>query len=397
MVSEAAEPSARPSGQLSFPAEIRSLTSLRYLAAVWVVLFHWSAFFPETALAADRFVLAGYLGVDFFFILSGFVLAHVYLPRQLQGRLDYWNFVSRRVARIYPMHLLTLVGMVGFGVIAHRQGWQFAGPWQPDEFFALGSGEVPREIFAHLLMIHAWGATDGLHFNMPSWSISAEWFAYLTFPLATFALSAMARRPAMVLSAVLAAILAYAVVLQAAAGRDVFDMTWNIGVLRIVPDFVLGVAIYRYGLRYSHGAAVTLGGIALAAGAVLAIAYLQAPKFLMIPAFAAIIFFAADRERQGGMRVLGHPFAVLLGEVSYSVYMLHFGFGIALFGGIMAPWLGVNSAMAAAMIGAGLIGVTFASWLAHRFFELPARNYLNRKSSQVMNQVKPAGVPHGFG
>ena len=92
---------------------IRPLTSLRFFAAFWVVLFHyWPAL---SAAAAPMVVGKGYLGVELFFILSGFILCHVYRTEVEEGRFAYGGFLWARLARVYPLHLATLVGM---GVLA---------------------------------------------------------------------------------------------------------------------------------------------------------------------------------------------------------------------------------------------------------------------------------------
>lgn len=367
-----------------YPADIRSLTSLRYLAAIWVVLFHWTSYFPESLLRNAPLVREGFLGVDFFFVLSGFILCHVYLGRQADGRLDYWNFVSRRIARIYPMHVLTLVAMIAFGVIAHRYNLTVAGPWAPDEFFALGEGEVPREAMAQLLLIHAWGGSDGLHFNAPSWSISAELFAYLMFPLFTYGLYRAGKRPAVVLAGVIAFILLYSLALAKVAQREVFEMTWNIGVLRIIPDFLFGVALYRVGTSWSAGrtgsALLLLGGVA----AVLAGVALELPKSCVVLALGLVILACADAERCGLLAPMKTEFAVLLGEVSYSVYMLHYPFGIALFGLVLKSHLDAGLVGEIGLLAGGMAGVSLLAWAAHRWFEIPLRNRLNAGASSVM-------------
>src|SRR5215468_10370217 len=92
----------------AYPGHIKPLTSLRFIAAIWVLLYH---FRDHLGLDLGRIGLVanGYLGVDLFFTLSGFILAHVYLGEVESGRFAYGRFLRNRIARIYPMHVAALV------------------------------------------------------------------------------------------------------------------------------------------------------------------------------------------------------------------------------------------------------------------------------------------------
>ncbi|MBJ7448713.1 MAG: acyltransferase, partial [Brevundimonas sp.] len=95
------------------PADLRALTTLRFFAALWVVLF---AAWPHLDVAFTPNVVAkGYLGVETFFILSGFILSHVYLEGAGTKRFSYGGFLWARLARVYPLHLATLFGMIALG------------------------------------------------------------------------------------------------------------------------------------------------------------------------------------------------------------------------------------------------------------------------------------------
>lgn len=100
---------------------LRVLTSLRFFAALWVVLFHyWPDLTGVSTLPS--FIAKGYLGVELFFILSGFILCHVYRSAVEEGRFEYGGFLWARLARIYPVHLVTLVGMGAMAIIAGQLG-----------------------------------------------------------------------------------------------------------------------------------------------------------------------------------------------------------------------------------------------------------------------------------
>jgi peptidoglycan/LPS O-acetylase OafA/YrhL len=159
------------------PLDIKPLTSLRFFAAFWVVTYHY---WPKLAVTGTPALVAkGYLGVELFFILSGFILCHVYLPSFEAQRFRYGEFLWARLARIYPMHLATLVGIGLMGGAALAAGF-------PVEHNLLSLAALP----ANLALVHAWGFAPVVGWNHPSWSISAEWFAYLAFPL--FAVAAPA-------------------------------------------------------------------------------------------------------------------------------------------------------------------------------------------------------------
>ncbi len=96
---------------LAYPQDLKPLTSLRFIAAFWVLLYHFK---DHLGLGLGQFGLVadGYLGVDLFFTLSGFILAHVYLIQFEGGRFGYGGFLKNRIARVYPMHLAALGAMI---------------------------------------------------------------------------------------------------------------------------------------------------------------------------------------------------------------------------------------------------------------------------------------------
>src|SRR3569832_1237739 len=151
------------------PAEhLKPLTSMRFFAAMWVVLYHyWPNLDPHTPALVSK----GYLGVELFFVLSGFILCHVYLQGAGEGRFKYGSFPWARLARVYPLHLATLLGVGAMAVGAAAVGIQHHND--------IANWSV---LPANLLLVHAWGFAKAAAWNHPSWSISAEWFAYLTFP-----------------------------------------------------------------------------------------------------------------------------------------------------------------------------------------------------------------------
>lgn len=88
---------------------LNNLTGLRFYAAIWVILYHSIIYVPELQC---RLLDHGYIGVDLFFILSGFILTFVYYTQFFQGEITgkkYWNFIVKRFAKIYPMHIISFI------------------------------------------------------------------------------------------------------------------------------------------------------------------------------------------------------------------------------------------------------------------------------------------------
>lgn len=150
-----------------------ALTGARGIAAVVVIMFHFDGFsklLNPLGLLKPIYSV-GYLGVDFFFILSGFIMSYVYVLENGSLSFDsYLNFLSARIARIYPVQLATVISLgfiLLFASILHIKV----------------NGSYPLScIPSQLTMTQAWPFVPGacaLSWNYPSWSMSAEWFAYL--------------------------------------------------------------------------------------------------------------------------------------------------------------------------------------------------------------------------
>jgi peptidoglycan/LPS O-acetylase OafA/YrhL len=138
------------------PLDLKPLTALRFAAAMWVVSFHY---WPHLAgVGLPGLVANGYLGVELFFVLSGFILSHVYLEAFGEGRFRYGSFLWARIARVYPLHIAVLAGLGVLAVAATAAG------------MTLGTGLLNwAALPANLLMIHAWGLAPAAAWNHPSW------------------------------------------------------------------------------------------------------------------------------------------------------------------------------------------------------------------------------------
>ncbi len=154
------------------PREILALTGLRALAALWVILFHLrpelKATLPGWERSIDFALMPGYLGVDLFFVLSGFIISYNYA-----GQLSsfswraYTGFLWARLSRLYPVHIFTLFILVILVGLAPWLGLQI----EDEAIFTLDG------LLRSLVLCHGWTLPIEKHWNIPSWSISAEWAA----------------------------------------------------------------------------------------------------------------------------------------------------------------------------------------------------------------------------
>lgn len=336
---------------------------MRGIAAWYVVLYHIreSAGARLPAGMID-FLARGYLAVDFFFVLSGFVIWLNY-GDQLRGHR--WrgvpHFLWRRIARIYPLHLLMLAFAIAFAIVSVETG-----RGTPSD---MRWNELPF----HLLLLQNWGFLDKLGWNVPSWSISTEFAAYLLFPLLVTSID-WRRLPSVVLVAILALLMLTLFGLFSAFGRQLLgnDIP-QFGLQRCLLQFAMGTIAAALWLRWRE----TPGQPALiAAGCAIAglIGYRAgAPETLVLPfTFVSLILLlalTADKPSPLKGRVLHW-----LGEISYATYMVH----ALLFILFKIVFVSDPKDVSLPLLGLFLLLVLVASALFYHGFELPAQRWMNR-------------------
>ncbi len=380
--------------------EIRALTGLRSVAAVWVVVFHLGWFIsiasPGATSAVRPLISSGAQGVDLFFLLSGYVLAWNYTER-IGGHLGLGNtvrFLGARIARVWPVYVVTLC--LG-GVLLFLQT-RFG---DHSTVLDLSALSYVRQLF----MVELWSQPyfDNVAWDGPAWSISAEWLAYLFFPalaLILFRLRRRIRSRSLLMLAVTIS-LAPAVPLVA-TGHFYTPYSW---VVRIIAQFTAGAvactAITR--MRQSDRAGRVAGYLSV----------------VLVAAIVALLFVLVDHpidripDSAGLVNVLFLPLIVTLavgttgiarllalrpfvfgGRISYSMYLVH--------GLVVAALLALWHHIAARPTGTplllmvpALLGVTFAlAWLLYRIVEEPGRRLIRHV---VEVRWSPGGPEGHFG
>ncbi|WP_375380884.1 acyltransferase family protein [uncultured Sphingomonas sp.] len=366
------------------PPELRALTGARGIAAWLVVLYHIRLSIAGLPASVVAVLAKGYLAVDFFFLLSGFVIWLAWHERLRDGdagavRRFWW----KRVARVWPLHLLMLALAVAIAIMLAATGRSDGGHFP----FA----ELPL----HVALIQEWGFTDRLTWNDPAWSISAEWGAYLLFPV-LIAVVDWRRLPT---AAVLAAIGALFVLLHAVfAGHGATSLGFDIarlGLARCLIEFAAGTALCelygRWRERPALPAAIAAGGGVLLFGA----AATQAlPETLAIPAaFAALLMLLALTSGWRRNPLATRPLH-LLGEISFATYLSHF----LLFLVFKLALVDDPRAVPAVLIALYLTIVLAASFALYQLWEKPAQRWIETLPTRLATRARrPEGspAPHG--
>lgn len=365
------------------------LDSWRGICALLVALFH----FPAAGwLATNGFIRGSYLFVDFFFVLSGFVIAHAYGER-LDDGTSLRKFMITRFGRLFPLHAFMLLAFVAFEVIRWTLPQLSGGEPAFTSAFSVSS------IFTNLFMVHGLGVEQGLTWNGPSWSISTELFAYLLFAVTVMLLGRSA------LLAFSAAVVVGPLFLFAVS-PDFMDATWDFGMIRCMYGFSFGVIVHALFVRISETPARDGESVAswtFAEGAVIVAvvffvttSHANALSLLAPLVFGFAVFIFAHEGGLVSRLMSARPF-LGLGALSYSIYMTHMFVQARMMnaarfvdGHFDAPFLETDMpgtvfsqswAMPMAVV---MVAVTLAaSVVTYRLVEMPGRDWFRRLAKRV--------------
>jgi peptidoglycan/LPS O-acetylase OafA/YrhL len=371
----------------SRPDLLPALTSLRFPATVSAVLFHvWGLFLGPGGEIPPLAIWNLWAGLTFFFVMSGFILTYVYLDefRNPKPR-GVWNYLVARLARIYPVHVLTFLVFL---------------PLSYEQLMRGDFGNRAICVATYLGLGHAWlpMTMNKAHaFNSPSWSLSADVFFYLMLPLLIPALTRgpLWRRVGVVLLALTPWGLALA---------DMFGakLLGPITPFRYPPcrmlDFVSGVllAMLWHKRRGASTGTVPARSVRTATivevGAILLtvawmwtivltfteIKWLMATGWIgvYLPPFMLMLWVLSRNEGLVS-RVLASRPLTYLGDISFTLYMVHqpvisyFYLKGHYFGGREWPWWCQWTAV--------FVGSMLAAIASYHLVEVPVRDWLRRR------------------
>ena len=296
--------------------DIPALTGLRGFAALWVVTRHYTGDGTEgNGFWSDIAFHGGAFGVMIFFVLSGFILSHVYRNQFIDGirGKDYMHFLYFRFARIYPLHFFTLIlWLVLFkGLLPHPEL----------------NDMTPYTFILNLFLAQAWGFFRSYSWNAPSWTISVEWALYFLFPFALVAILSLRRywMPTSVIGAAVLALYCKPILLS---NSDEFTYGTLISFAFM---FVCGIAAYPVAMMGKQSLDRFGGSLLVILGVGLLIYACSLGDQQWVTTLAATLLIIGLYAGNGvGHLVFGNRIAVFLGEISYSLYMTHGMVGIIL-------------------------------------------------------------------
>ncbi len=312
---------AKPAGS----GKIAALAGARAFPPLMVVMFHFSEGHHYSGWRPlDFLATRGYLWVEFFFVLSGFILTHAYRPRleELLRRPGYLAFLRARLIRLYPLHLfmlLVLLALVmGLRILAAQGGYLSI-------FDAKYHQDVSLKGFLlSLFLVHAWNSMTSLTWNGVSWFVSVEFALCLMFPILLWLAEGKLWRGFGLIAAGLAGLLALLF-----TSEHGLDITYHNGVLRGLCDFTIGVGLAVLFRRLKPRDAMpewthsTLQILLLSLLAYVVMhtgwSHTRMDIFTVLPLMALVLVLAFDRGIAA--RLLQMRLPQLLGEWSYAVYL----------------------------------------------------------------------------
>jgi peptidoglycan/LPS O-acetylase OafA/YrhL len=351
--------------------QISALTEIRGIAACWVVSLHFYETLSYVYQLPERssipIVRSGYLGVDLFFILSGFVLTLTY-GDQLStfSKQALIKFSLGRIFRILPLHLIVLSFLLVLVTLAPGQFW--------------GPGPFTFKAFvASIFLIQGWvGMAQA--WNNPAWSLSAEWLAYVCFVfLAPIYYQIQSRRLTLILA--FASILPL-LAIMIAIGSPVLNHSERLGLVRCICEFSVGMFLCK--LWKTNPISERTSQTIFYAGLVCLAAAIATPMLdvVAIVAFSAIIFSCATQCRPVQI-IFGGSITKFLGDISFSIYLVHVVL-LNLCLAIARMYFLPEYQFIAVIL--GLAGVIPLAWLTWCFIEVPGQTFGRRLVSRIKAQ-----------
>jgi peptidoglycan/LPS O-acetylase OafA/YrhL len=380
---------------------LTNLTPMRGIAALLTVIFHIDLFMGNALVhpAASSILSRMYLMVDFFFILSGFIMSYVYGSRFTNqvNKSDFKKFTVARFSRVYPLHLVTLLFTIAMLFFFGKMGVPSVPVLQVDN--------NAYSIVTNLLLLHSMNFHNWFTWVHASWSISTEWWAYMIFPFLVapfFRLKSRGRLFVCLLCFLGYFCIMYFIIPIITVPPELSFITfhrsdWSInvayqyGFIRCLCGFILGMMMH-HAYRGGRGKNILGNGwtmVSLALAAFVSM-HFNLPDILTVLFFPFLLLSGAYGS-EGINKVFSTRPLQRLGDWSFSIYLVHQPILITTFKTIAlfspAPvnagpqpslpplWIAWSICLVLIVL------ILFISYLSYRFLENPARRWINSKAA----------------
>jgi peptidoglycan/LPS O-acetylase OafA/YrhL len=353
------------------------LDALRFLAALFIVLYHVAERAPVSLFSFSPAFGRGYLATDFFLMLSGYVLARTYGPRVLSSDVDTFGFLKRRVLRIWPSHVVMLALFVAFFLTTSAVG---LAPQNPRWF-------QWDQLLPQVFLVQAWFAPGISGWNMPTWTLSALIVAYALFPM-VWRRIASAKSPLMLLAVGLVAYLAIDYAALTAFGTPGYQLPLRLGLIRGVPLFMIGLLIARLPVgEMARRWANLLAAVAL--GAVLVLQPFGKFDHLSL-ALLGLLIYAAGASPTNTWRWAGEA-----GRLSFSLFLTNTLTAVVWLGvvRVVEQKIGLPAAAHWALWAVAIPATIVVAWLFERIVDTPLQRWIKaRQAKPLMVSATPANA-----
>ncbi|NMH89048.1 acyltransferase family protein [Flavivirga algicola] len=361
---------------------ISSLTPLRGIAALLVVLFHFDIWlmlhgFPRLINTKhSSFITNGYLWVDLFFILSGFVICHVYGKKlENRNRTVVKKYLWARFTRLYPLHVFIMLLFVLQTIVLFQLFPEYAAEkWK-------WTRSLP-DFFIHLFFLQTSGIIDRPVWNVGSWSIAAEWWTYI-LAIGLIPLLNKSKNLISIISTILA-LLGF-VFIASQNSKFKLDEFYGLGTLRCVFGFTIGIGVYQVYSTLVNKETIWskdwLFYIMLLCS--LSVLHFNLYDIIVIPFFGAFILCTSLNKGLPSKLLNSRPL-LFIGNISYSIYLIHL-FWIYLW----LMWLDLYFKPINPNVTPGLLDkilwlsillvlIIASSYLTYKYIEIPAQKRLRQ-------------------
>ncbi|MET3664504.1 acyltransferase [Caulobacter sp. 1776] len=364
-----------PVGPLPTLSREGPLDALRFLAALFIVLYHVAERAPVSLFSLSPAFGRGYLATDFFLMLSGYVLARTYGPRVLNSEVDTLTFLKRRVQRIWPSHLVMLALFVAFFVLTSVIG---LAPQNPQWF-------QWDQLLPQIFLVQAWFVPGASGWNVPTWTLSALIVAYALFPMVWRRVAAT-NRPLQLLAMGVCAWVAIDFAAFDVLGVHGYQLPLRFGLIRGVPLFMIGLLVARLPVT----ALARRQALPLAVAALAIVVGIQAlgnfDHFSL--ALLAFLIYAAGASKPRAWRWAGAA-----GQLSFSLFLTNSLTTVVWFGLVRAVEAKIGLPIVATWVlwALAIPATIVAAWVFERMVDAPLQRWIKgRQAKAVAINATPA-------